>query len=87
MPHRKIASEPAVGWQGQRKPYSQVALQWLKSLPNIADIRHPCNGGEVMVNGVGGCKIYVDGMDETRSEVYEFYGCFYHGCRRCHPNH
>lgn len=63
-----------------------VALQWLKTLPNIADICHARNGGEVVVNGDGGKKYMVDGMDETR-RVYEFYGCFYHGCRQCHPNH
>ena len=54
MLKNKIASEPAMGWQGQRKPFSDVALHWLKTLPNIADIRHARNGGEVVVVCPGG---------------------------------
>lgn len=26
---------------------------------------------------------YVDGFDEETNTVFEFYGCFYHGCSRC----
>ena len=29
----------------------------------------------------------VDGYDEATKTVYEFHGCFYHGCVKCFPNH
>ncbi len=27
-----------------------------------------------------------DGIDEKKKLVYEFYGCKYHGCQRCHAH-
>ena len=29
---------------------------------------------------------YVDGYDERTRTVYEFNGCFWHGCPKCFPN-
>lgn len=29
---------------------------------------------------------HVDGYDEQTRSVYEFQGCFFHGCLRCFPN-
>ena len=31
--------------------------------------------------------MFVDGYDETTKTVYEFHGCFYHGCAKCFPIH
>ncbi|CAH3173162.1 unnamed protein product, partial [Porites evermanni] len=31
--------------------------------------------------------MFVDGYDEATKTVYEFHGCFYHGCLKCFPNH
>jgi G:T-mismatch repair DNA endonuclease (very short patch repair protein) len=28
----------------------------------------------------------VDGYDEESRTVYEFYGCYWHGCPDCYPN-
>ena len=28
----------------------------------------------------------VDGYDKTTKTVYQFYGCYWHGCRKCHPS-
>jgi len=41
-------------------------------------IRHKLNGGEVKI---GWCK--VDGLDEESKTVYEFQGCWWHGCPAC----
>lgn len=28
-------------------------------------------------------RYYVDGYDENTNTIYEFNGCFYHGCLKC----
>ena len=30
---------------------------------------------------------YVDGFDEEKNTVFEFYGCYFHGCPRCFKRH
>ena len=29
--------------------------------------------------------LHADGYDKDNNAIYEFYGCFWHGCRKCHP--
>ena len=49
------------------------------------NIRHARNGGEHVI--LQGAKTYyVDGYDETTKTVYEFNGCFWHGCPKCFPD-
>ena len=88
-----IAVEPIRGWRGAQVNYSLKALQWLyfreQLLPKqgaSADrIQHVRNGGEQSVRTAS--KLYfVDGYDATEKTVYEFNGCFFHGCPRCYPN-
>ena len=31
--------------------------------------------------------VFVDGFDAATKTVYEFHGCFYHGCKLCFPHH
>ena len=51
-------------------------------LPRIA---HVGNRGErTLMHGTK--SFLVDGYDEQTRTVYEFQGCFYHGCLRCFPN-
>jgi len=88
-----IASKPPRGWQGARSNQSAKAFKWLalqehllrrRDIPNHeprADhIRHASNGGEQRV-----ANVLVDGCDPTCQTVYEFHGCLWHGCPRCHP--
>ncbi|KAB0803250.1 hypothetical protein PPYR_00220 [Photinus pyralis] len=28
----------------------------------------------------------VDGYSESTNIVYQFHGCYYHGCEKCHPD-
>jgi hypothetical protein len=30
-------------------------------------------------------KFSVDGLERKTKTVKEFYGCYWHGCRKCHP--
>ena len=55
--------------------FSKESIQWLKTLPEYENIRHGLNGGEVKILGRK-----VDGYDSTTNTVYQFYGCFWHGC-------
>ena len=87
-----IAVEPIHGWRGANVNHSLKSLQWLyfqeqlipKNGASADRIRHVRNGGEQSIRTAN--KIYfVDGYDSVTRTVYEFQGCFYHGCRKCYP--
>lgn len=91
MPENKIAAEPVRGWRPNHTQ-SHAALKWLRweeeklskrnLLPRIA---HARNKGERRI--VHGSKSFlVDGYDAHTRTIYEFQGCFYHGCITCFPN-
>ena len=44
------------------------------------NIQHTLNGGEYTIEGVG----KVDGYCASTNTVYEFQGCFWHGCPKCY---
>ncbi|XP_056000351.1 uncharacterized protein LOC130048117 [Ostrea edulis] len=78
MAQDTIAIIPNMGYQPSRR-YSAKACRWLTSLdPNI---RHAKNGGEITIG-----PYTVDGYEEESRTVYEFYGCYWHGCPTCYPN-
>lgn len=85
------------GWQGARSNQSVKAYKWLAwqehllrrdspsssyHEPQADRIRHASNGGEQRV-----LHFLVDGLDVQTHTVYEFHGCLWHGCPRCHPHH
>lgn len=80
-----IASEPLYGWR-MSSNHSKVALEWLlwqdSKFPEPR-IRHARNAGEYRIPN---SRYTVDGYDEETNTVYEFQGCFWHGCRTCYPN-
>ena len=45
-------------------------------------VQHVRNAGEVRIPTVG----FVDGFCPDTQTVYEFQGCFFHGCPTCYPN-
>jgi len=45
-------------------------------------IQHVGNAGEYRIPTVG----FVDGYCQDTHTVYEFLGCFWHGCPQCYPN-
>ena len=57
--------------------YSKKAISWLNSISNT--IQHAENGGEFKIPNIG----KVDGIDHETNTVYEYYGCFWHGCPKC----
>ena len=60
---------------------SAKAIRWLeyKSWEDDCHIQHRNSvGGEVKIKSY-----YVDGFSATTGRVYEFYGCWFHGCPDC----
>lgn len=87
-----IAVEPLKGWRGANVNHSMKALQWLYYKEHCIPkqgicpdrIRHVRNGGEQSVTTATD-SYFVDGYDPQTNTVYEFHGCFFHGCPECHP--
>jgi G:T-mismatch repair DNA endonuclease (very short patch repair protein) len=61
--------------------YSVKSIKWLKyvSQKDGINIRHACNGGEVTVG-----KYKVDGFCKETNTIYQFHGCYFHGCKKCY---
>jgi G:T-mismatch repair DNA endonuclease (very short patch repair protein) len=58
---------------------SVEALQWLAYIGRTRNnVTHADNGREVRLTGVPHVK--VDGYCEETNEVFEYLGCFWHGC-------
>ncbi|KAL9982832.1 hypothetical protein ACROYT_G004941 [Oculina patagonica] len=96
MAPNTIASEPLHGWR-MKTNHSKVSLEWLHwkehcLLESPDDlhhesvgirIQHAANQGEYRIPN---SRYTVDGYDEETNTVYEFEGCFWHGCPECYPN-
>ena len=93
LEEKTIAVEPLRGWRGAKVTHSAKALQWLyheeesmqKKDPSPDKILHVRNGGEQCVT-TSTDSYFVDGFNPATNTVYEFNGCFWHGCRACHSN-
>lgn len=61
---------------------SSIALQWLSWVEQERDIviKHMGRQREIVINGMK-----VDGFDGQN--IYEFQGCYFHGCPKCFPFH
>ena len=87
-----IAVEPLKGWRGANVNHSFKALQWLmyeedripKKDASADHIKHVRNGGEQCITTLTD-SYFVDSFNPATKTVYEFNGCFWHGCSRCHP--
>ena len=77
-----ISIIPALGYNPEQIT-SVKAMQWLKyqSFAFNIQIAHAKNGGEKTVG-----KYLLDGFCEENKTVYEFYGCFWHGCPKCYKD-
>ena len=82
MPENSIAIIPPEGHPNQ-KNYSIKAVRWIQSEAKERgiEIKHALNGGEQRINGH-----YVAGYHEKSRTVFEFYGCYWHGCLTHFPD-
>ncbi|XP_066279615.1 uncharacterized protein [Branchiostoma lanceolatum] len=74
-----IGIVPSGGYRHYERQ-SKEALDWLNfvAFRDGVHIQHVNNGGEKRV-----CGRKVDGFCEETKTVYEYNGCFYHGCQTC----
>ena len=83
MPKKTIAIVPEYA---KTDNFSKMLIMWLNYMSNSANIQHALNGGEKALT-IGDKTYKVDGFCEETNTVYEFYGCFWHGCPNCYkPN-
>ena len=89
-----IMQDMPTGWYTRRReenkfrpqqahPYGQMAIQWLtrESERTGCTIRHQGNGREKRIG-----KLPVDGWCAETRTAYQFHGCFWHGCPKCHTD-
>ena len=62
---------PSKLWDGFRAKQKKYKIE----------IRHALNGGEEKI-----CGHYVDGYHQDSKTLFEFYGCYWHGCPRHFPD-
>lgn len=97
MPPNTIAVRPLHGWRPTHNQ-SRVALEWLywqeetlRQRPSTSaavapTIAHAGNRGEYLIDHGPLRRFRVDGFDRHTNTIYEFHGCFYHGCLVHFPN-
>ena len=83
MPKKTIAIVPEYV---KTDNFSKTSIMWLNYMSNGVNIKHAMNGGEEKLT-IDDKTYKVDGFCEETNTVYEFYGCFWHGCPKCYrPN-
>ena len=89
-----IMQDMPTGWYTRRReenefrpqqvqPFGQMAVQWLtcESERTGLNIRHQVNGREKRIGNLP-----VDGWCAQTRTAYQFHGCFWHGCPKCHAD-
>ena len=89
-----IMQDMPTGWYIRRRegnqfrpqraqPYGQMAAQRLtrEAAKNGYSIRHQANGREKRIG-----KLPVDGWCVNTRTAYQFHGCYFHGCPKCHTD-
>ncbi|CAB3984321.1 probable DNA polymerase-like [Paramuricea clavata] len=77
-----IGQIPAQGYGGNVNQ-STVALYWLRELENNLD--GATLHGKLSPNGESNIMgHYVDGYCPETNTIYQFHGCFFHGCKTCY---
>ena len=83
MPRKTIAIVPEYA---KTDNFSKMSIIWLNYMSNGFNIKHALNSSEKKLT-IGNKTYKVDGFCEETNTVYEFYGCFWHGCPKCYrPN-
>ena len=63
------------------RTHSKSSILWMEYLSKTEgkNIQHAMKGGEKRIEGIG----FVDGYCDKSNEIFEFLGCYFHGCNRC----
>lgn len=80
MPQDSVAIIPNLGYDPARQ-FSMKTCRWLAWKSRDGQIIwHAKKGGEINLG-----PYTVDEHDPESNTVYEFYGYYWHGCHKCHP--
>ena len=82
MPEKTIAVVPE---SVKTDNFSKASITWLNYVSNGMNIQHALNGGEKELT-IGDKTYKVDRFCKEKNKVYEFYGCFWHGCPNCYKS-
>jgi len=65
--------------------YSKVQIEWLENIMSFTGIpiQHVENDIEHRIRGTNK---YADGYSKEHNTIFEFHGCYYHGCMKCYPD-
>ena len=64
--------------------YSYKSLEWITYLEKLNDITiQSAYRGKEKVITINDFSSKVDGYDEQSNTIYQFHGCYYHGCQKC----
>ncbi|CAB3978337.1 DNA polymerase [Paramuricea clavata] len=81
----QIGQVPTCGYGGVNINQSAIALCWLKDLEIMLEENNLRLASKLSVCGEQRIMgRYVDGYCEETKTIYQFHGCFYHGCERCY---
>jgi len=85
MKPESIAAVPPNGYADVQN-FSSCSLEWLewqRQMKGVSNLKHIANSslGEAKVGNYR-----ADGVDVENKILFEFYGCYYHGCPKCFPN-
>ncbi|CAB3977264.1 DNA polymerase [Paramuricea clavata] len=85
LKNEQIGQIPACGYGGVNINQSAIALCWLRDVEISLDENNQKLASKLSVGGERRIMgRYVDGYCEETNTIYQFHGCFYHGCDRCY---
>ena len=64
------------------KKYSKPQIEWLNNLQSALNITIE-NGDNIGEHRIKNSRYHADGYNEDYNLIFEFHGCFYHGCKKC----
>lgn len=69
-----------------RSGFSKPSIKWLQVIENLTGIQleHAMNMGEKRIKLQDGKIVRADGFDNETNTIFEFHGCFWHGCDKCY---
>ncbi|XP_053390656.1 uncharacterized protein LOC128553502 [Mercenaria mercenaria] len=81
MPENSFGNISDAGYPNKTR-YAIKAIRWIQGIAYKHDtkIQHALNGGEQQIG-----PYFVDGFDKETKTMYEFLGCWTHGCKECYP--
>ena len=77
-----VRQSPQFKKEKKQKAFSSKGIAWLERVASEKNIKilHALNGREIRI---GSRKLKVDGFCPDNDTIYEYHGCYYHGCRVC----